>query len=193
MRQFFCILCDAFVFKRQTLFCGYCSLKISQKYGHLQWRKHKEIDHFYLYKWTKKNDYFCRKMVYFLKAKPDSYFQDFVKAYEDRLGLTSSLVVPFSYAPLNHAESFAKSFLKLNSNLCVYVLEAVEGFKQQKKSSRSERLLKPLASNKLSLGLSSWIFIDDVLVTGATADSAEASVGCKPEAIFSLFYKPYEV
>lgn len=198
MRQFFCILCDAPFFKKNSLFCDHCLHSFIKHQG-LKLRFDKGVPHHYLFSWSKKNDSLCRRLAYFLKRKPSTHFLELASIMNlpKKCLLSETLVVPRAHESkrLNHAQSLAEALMKLYSFQSVISLYTRQIGPQKRKKSRKERLEGPEESEILSGVLvekGEWVFVDDVLVTGATCYKISRRLGSKPGQIITLFYKEKE-
>ena len=189
MRQFFCILCESFIYQKDEIFCSYCFSKIKKE--NIKVREDRGFKHIYLFSWSTKNDSLCRKIVYSLKKKPSEHFDQLTPLFAPYVGILDwPLICPKSkIGCLNHAESMAQSFKKLFSFSGVSTIETpLSGF-QKRKKTRFERF-QELKSTVMASG--NWVFVDDVFVTGATCYKIAEQVGTRPKLALTLFYKEKE-
>jgi len=190
MRQFFCILCDCLIFKRNTIFCTFCRLNLNEK--ELQFRVDNGVPHYYLYSWSIQTDGFCRKLAYSLKNKPSSHFIDLSVKFSDIFEPGNNrLVVPAGVKnKLNHSKSFAEILMKLYPFKGVLSVKTGSKGSQKLKKSRQERF--DSLSGVFSGSQGDWVFVDDVFVTGATCYKIAQKLRSKPSLILTLFYKEKE-
>jgi predicted amidophosphoribosyltransferase len=189
VRQFFCLLCHAFIYENESIFCDHCSDQISKI--KVKKRSHDQSEHFYLFSWSQKNDLFCRSLVYSLKRRPLSHFLFLASLFsqvKDRLKYDLICPVGGSKGP-DHAQSFALALMKLFGAKSVIPLKPGFSNQQKLKRTRFERLA-PLDCKFLPRG--DWLFVDDVFVTGATCYKISEQVKARPSVILSLFYKEKE-
>ena len=98
---------------------------------------------------------------------------------------------------LNHAQSLSFALVKLYGTKRVLCVSALSTGFQKRKKSRKERyeyqdnFSSPLES-KDTKEARSWIFVDDVFVTGATCYKVSRRIGSCPKGVLSLFYKEME-
>jgi len=193
MFQVFCIICMAPHLRSRSLFCRHCFSKIFPEGYKFKQRLEEGVVHYYLFDWNSKTDLAARAMIYFLKNKKPHVFAELV----ERFSLDcewGTAIVPSCSNPndVNHAASVARVLLKQNTVSRVLEAGVKRGalVNQQKRKTRRDRL----KSNTVDLGdsrkIKSWIFVDDVLVSGGTFKAISASMFTKPKAIFTLFYKP---
>ncbi len=192
MRQFFCIVCDALNFKKGLL-CGVCHEKVDMRMAPYSLRLEKGVKHYYLFEWSRESDFFCRRLAYFLKKKRQSQFREWSSYFPIQLRGEKSrvAVVPASSSlgKRNHAKEFAESLEKLLGLSCVLEVGSKQGLPQKQKT-RFERLRAPEGPEGGIELDESWIFIDDVFVTGGTYNRVKSVVGKTPELILTLFYRP---
>ena len=191
MRQFFCILCSWIITENESIFCNFCERKLEALIKQPKARMQGKVKHYYLFKWGSSNDQLCRRLIYHLKEKPEAFFRFFGKRYNHLKLLDKTVFIcPFSKRKMNHAKSFASTLMKLYLDSSVYEVEAAsEAIQPQKRLKRKDRLQKLKGKIYPSLPISNWVFVDDVLVTGSTYYSIYESVGRKPQALFTIFYK----
>ncbi len=190
MRKFFCIICDVIKF-RKNMICGYCENKIGSRKKAYFLRYEEKVPHYYLFEWNLETDFFCRKLVCFLKHQKVDKFKEWTYLFPSQISFIGSRVafVPKSSSQktLNHAKELALSLKKL-LNL-KSILEIDETFEAQKKKTRINRLkVKKNFKKKIRLDYQ-WVFIDDVFVTGATYGRIKSEIENLPEMIVTLFYK----
>jgi len=196
MIQFFCIVCMAPHLRMQSLFCSYCMRKIFAKPVKLKERCHQGVKHFYLFDWNSESDLASRSVIYFLKNRPASFFEEFlnyVYCFDVSNELISAVVPSCSQEKVvNHAESLAKAMKKQKMISCVYTAKMRKkvGVVEQKRKSKVERLKSNTFDVTGFKCLKSWIFVDDVLVSGGTFKSISEVMFTNPKAIFTLFYRP---
>ena len=191
MRQIFCFLCSSLIIEKNSLFCRFCKSKLNPFIKKPKSRMQGSVRHHYLFSWNSQNDLLCRSIVYFLKEKPETFFSYFSKNYKYlKLLNKTAFICPHSNRRINHAKSLAESFSKLFESSSVYEVESVTDDsspqKTLKKRERMERLKRKIYPSQ---PISEWVFVDDVLVTGSTYYTLYESIGRKPQAIFTLFYK----
>lgn len=188
--MYFCIICEALKFN-EGLFCGYCDQKIKSKSPKVHLRFEQNIPHFYLFRWNEESHAFCHSLVYFLKNKDENYFNYFSSIFKEAdLNISSfdTMICPTNSKPQkpNHSLSLGKSLAKQIGGKIVIELEVND--KEQKKLSKKER---NKAQKKLSFPrVKKWIFIDDILVSGATFGKVLTASPYKPKFILTLAYKP---
>lgn len=154
------------------------------------------VKHYYLLEWNKNSDLACRSLIYFLKNKPPVFFTDLGKHFKHDFAKLrqGAAVIPScsDQSKVNHADSLAQALMKLNlvSGVLKVGMIKESSIDQQKRKTKLERL----KSNKVDLKgfgyAKDWIFVDDVLVSGGTFKSIFESMFTKPQAIFTLLYKP---
>jgi len=178
------------------MLCKFCESKIFGEHFELQKRDEGGVPHYYILKWDKDSDLACRSMIYFLKNKPRVFFERLAHHFKS-LNVQiykGPAVVPPSSNPskINHAKSLAEAYMKQKTVSGVLTVGLVKegGVIQQKRKSKIQRL----RSNKMNVGAfkhaKNWIFVDDVFVSGGTFKSVSESMFTKPQAIFTLIYKP---
>ena len=189
MRQFFCVLCDGFIYKKDTIFCDVCTFKINKT--KFKKRKDKLSNHYYLFSWSKENDFFCRTLAYSLKNQPSSHFILLASLFAPVRGFLDSLLVCPDSAKKgpNHAESLSLALKGLFSSSGVLPVKALKNGSQKYKRTRNERF-KTVQTFVESVG--NWIFVDDVFVTGATCYKISEKLGTKPKLIVTLIYREKE-
>ena len=191
MRQFFCILCSWFVFEKSSLLCKFCESKLCHLIAEPKMRMQGSVEHHYIFNWNSQNDLLCRRLIYYLKEKPESFFNMFAIRYK-YLNLIDKTVFacPHSNRKMNHAQSLSQAISKLFKGSSVYEVETViDTDMPQKRLKRKERMEKLKRKIYPSAPISNWVFVDDVLVTGSTYYTLYESIGRKPQVILTLFYK----
>jgi|GEM_PF-2494513 len=219
MRQYFCLLCEGLVFKKNRIMCSSCFNRF--KSSKVRKRQEKGINHYYLFSWSKKNDFFYRRLVYFLKNKSEDYFIQLAELFsydkdpDLRKLLVSSNVVEYvcpkssdhksqsdtrnkaHNSTYNHAQSLSKALVKLYGSKRVLCMSALNTGFQKRKKSRKERYefqdsFYSSLESESTKEASSWIFVDDVFVTGATCYKVSRQKGSSPQGVLSLFYREKE-
>lgn len=191
--MYFCLICESLKRCNKGIFCGYCNSKIKLKTPRVHMRFEQNIPHFYLFRWNKDSHTFCHKLVYFLKNKKEPHFDYFSELFTDAgLNISSfdTFICPQNSRGYrtNHSISLGKSLQKQFGGKSV--IEIGVNDKEQKKLSRKERfeVKKNLSFPKTS----KWVFIDDVLVSGATFGKIFEAASHRPKFILTLMYRPVE-
>lgn len=196
MIQIFCVVCMAPHIRPHSVLCKFCFNKIFPSDFKLKMRSEQGIPHYYLFEWNKKSDLACRSLIYFYKNKPTVFFEDSAFLFEvlkdvlsEGPGIVPSCSEEFK---INHAQSFGEALVKQKMISRVLVAGSSEGvrLRQQKKKTRFERLKSNKVDVEMFRCVKRWIFVDDVLVSGGTFKSIFESMFTKPQAVFTLFYKP---
>ncbi len=212
MRQYFCLLCEGLIFKKNKIICTNCFDRFKRVGVHK--RQENGVNHYYLFSWSNKNDLFYRKLVYFLKDKSEEYFIQLAElfSFDKDLGLKKLLessnikeyicpkssVLKSQNKTSNHAQSLSKALVKLYGYKCVLCVSALNTGFQKRKKSRKERydiqdsFFCTTLKSKSSKEANSWIFVDDVFVTGATCYKVSRQIGLSPKGVLSLFYREKE-
>ncbi len=197
MRQFFCIVCEWLILSkdRNQQLCSQCLGKVKSKETLVHRRFHEEgVPHYFLFEWGEESDYFCKRVVYFLKNKSERYFRSWAQHFgaEMQNREVSGILVPQSgEAGDNHALSFAQNLQKLYPNSCVIEVELSGDGPQKRKTRKERRSFKRCVVSQLSSDLkdSNWVFVDDVFVTGSTYETIRCEMGAPPKSIVTLFYR----
>jgi predicted amidophosphoribosyltransferase len=197
MLYLFCAVCGAPRFHESpsVTLCHHCFKKYEERLPQYYTRDEDGVEHIYLLRWDSDTDIFCKSLVYVLKNKDSSHFAPFLQNLtpflcQDPYRLA---VVPAGSSKWrkNHATEFASCLEKLLSINCVIEMRRDKGAPQKSKT-RFERLQSSCTDMRKSFFDSEWVFVDDVFVTGGTYKKALRFAGKKPEAIFTLIYKPLE-
>lgn len=178
----FCAKCGSWNIKTD-IFCSSCWIKpqIYKRKISLQ------IDHYYLYPWSE----YTRLLVYSCKngfhlktlekiATQTMFPKAFFKTESRVVCAPSSTGKRFKK---NHAWCIATAFGFQNIEDC-FVKKG-----KQKNKSKNER--KEIAlSLQQELQGENWVFIDDVVTTGATVRAMYKALGLKSTVVFSISYVP---
>lgn len=195
MLQFFCVVCDSFKKNYKEALCSFCQKKVEEKIPLIHKRYQNGRPHYYLFRWSKESEHFCRRLIYFLKNSPEGHFGEWAKFFYHLQVDTGGeqAITPKSSKTLknNHGASFAKALMKQNIFLSVLEVDVGnKGGKEQKQKTRKERRQR-LEQRQKSFNLKeNWIFVDDILVTGSTYDICAKACGKEAKALITLFYRP---
>ncbi|MGH1467492.1 MAG: hypothetical protein ACRBBP_01240 [Bdellovibrionales bacterium] len=195
MRRFFCIICDAPNFRPEHL-CLFCESKVNARPTPYFLRFERDVPHYYLFKWTPKTDGFCRRLAYFLKNRRSEDFLKWALMFSPQMapvGIRQAFVPKCSSEKgVNHAKEFALSLKKLLGFKCVLEVGAFLGpQKQRTRGERAEAFKRSVFKKRKVRKLDcSWVFVDDVFVTGGTYKRVGSEFKEAPEMIVTLFYRP---
>ena len=178
------------------MFCSHCADQLLKT--DLSIKKRLEsgsTPHYYLFEWNDDSDLAAKSILYFLKHKPSHHFMELIESVPRAFpfkGVKAVVPPSSSKGRHNHAKSLSEALMKQKAVSSVFEVEVKEGAlnSPQKLKSKEQRMSSNVLDlNKVS-SIKNWVFVDDVFVSGGTFKSISESIFTKPEAIFTLFYKP---